>query len=92
MTTWVIDTGSADRRDLLAWLRINEVNPNDVPADASLLVEEDSDGAWMIRYSVLLRNAEGKRYLIPKTFRLAEEGRVSPLLFDPPLKWLKPLA
>lgn len=78
-----------NHRELLQWLRLNEIDPNDVPFDSKLLLAEH-DGEWVIRYEVFLRNGNGLRYLVSGTDELAVQDVLTPLMFDPPAHWLVP--
>ncbi|MGW0914663.1 hypothetical protein ACWD1Z_23340 [Streptomyces sp. NPDC002784] len=61
------------------WLRANDVEPNDVPIEGPITIEEGH-----IRYAALLRNEAGRRYVDESTGEAAREERTVQLKIDPP--------
>jgi hypothetical protein len=69
------------------WLRANGIEPDDVPVDADMTIEDTPDGR-VIHYVANLRNDEGRVQADPfhdgKTLR---EQRAVPLVVEPPADW-----
>ncbi|CAM5503103.1 hypothetical protein SANTM175S_10342 [Streptomyces antimycoticus] len=70
------------------WLRANGVEPRDV--DKAPITVEGRDGQRVIRYTALLRDADGYRYRDPVTGGAAREERTVPLLVEPPVEFGEP--
>ncbi|WP_329214898.1 hypothetical protein OG352_05470 [Streptomyces sp. NBC_01485] len=69
------------------WLRINGIDPGDVPVPSELAVEDGAFGL-VIRYEAYLRNAAGHRYVDPADRdRAARENRTVLLQLAPPAEW-----
>jgi hypothetical protein len=85
---WPRIEGTAQRDELLSWLRVNGITPDDVPVHAVLAVEAGADSAPVIRHSVYLGDAAGHRYLADPdnsdAGAAAEEG-TTPLTVEPPM-------
>ncbi|MDX3507370.1 hypothetical protein PV755_00275 [Streptomyces caniscabiei] len=98
---WPVVACSERRTELCAWLRANNINPDDVPIGEDIVIEwetynvtaHDSDapqtieGDRAIRYTAYLRNADGFKYLDEATGEPAQEERTVPLVVDPPPQW-----
>lgn len=71
--------------EVVAWLTANGIDPADVPVDGEITIEvQNLAGDRYVRYSALLRNEDGHRYLDPATNEAAQEERIAPLKVDPP--------
>jgi hypothetical protein len=80
-----IDTAYGPVAAVAEWLRANDIDPDDVPFNASISIERLTYGGdWWIRCTCLLRNAEGHRYADPSTLDVAQEERIVPLKVEPP--------
>lgn len=80
--------GTQRHEELKAWLRANCIDPADVTVGEQIVVEPLTlGGARAIRHTVLLRNAEGRRYVDEATGDAAQEERVVPLVVEPPPQW-----
>lgn len=77
------------RRELLSWLRLNDLNPNDVATGYPLRIECDENGTWGIRHTVYVRGSNGLIKADPVTCDPVTEERFTPLEHDPPMKWLQ---
>lgn len=74
-------------RSVHRWLRLHNIDPQDVPIDSDLVVEDSAFGL-VIRYSALLRNADGYRYVDPEDpDRAAREQRAALLRALPDSAW-----
>lgn len=76
--------------ELLAWLRANGIDPNEVPDTSTLSIEPCSSG-HLIRYTVYLLNAEGHRYANPGSDYAASEERIAALVVPLPDTWPQPV-
>ncbi|HZX38444.1 MAG TPA: hypothetical protein VFF37_08975 [Streptomyces sp.] len=80
--------GTERHEQLKAWLRANCIDPAEVTVREAIVVEPLTlGGDRAIRHTVLLRNAEGHRYVDEATGDAAQEERVVPLLVEPPPHW-----
>jgi hypothetical protein len=74
-------------RSVYQWLRLHSIDPQDVPIDSDLVMEDSAFGP-VIRYSTLLRNADGRRYVDPEDpDRAARAQRTAPLRALPDQAW-----
>lgn len=80
---------SPSHNELLKWLRINDLNPHDMPHDTVLMVAEN-DGDWVIRYEKFARNRAGDLFMAAND-EPERVDAVAPLMFDPPAHWLVPV-
>lgn len=86
--TWPTVASSDRLPELRAWLRSNGIDPEDVTPRADITIEPLTlGGDRAIRYTALLRNAEGHKYLDEATGEAAREERTVPLVVDPPPHW-----
>lgn len=75
-------------RAVQQWLRVNGIEPRDVPVPSDLVIEDSAYGL-VIRYEAYLRNAEGRPYVDPDDpDRAAMENRTVLLHIAPPADWL----
>ncbi|QFR00714.1 hypothetical protein F9278_36155 [Streptomyces phaeolivaceus] len=93
--------GTERHEQLKTWLRANCIDPADVTVGAPISIERETydvtahdsagpvmlDGGRAIRHTVLLRNAEGRKYVDEATGDAAQEERVVPLVVEPPPQW-----
>ncbi|MEW2426216.1 hypothetical protein AB0911_37695 [Streptomyces nigra] len=71
-------------KSVIEWLKANEIDPIDVPADSSLTIDEDPvQGFRIIRYTALLRNELGHIVIDKVTGQPAVCGRSARLLVEP---------
>lgn len=69
------------------WARENGINPDDVPVDADMTIEDTPDGR-VIRYVANLRNEEGRVRADPfHPGSELREQRAVPLVVEPPADW-----
>jgi hypothetical protein len=81
----LVETGR--REELCQWLHANGIDPDDVPINAEISIEPTKPkGAQLIRYTVYLRDTNGRKYCGPATDDAAQEERTVPLLVQPP-RW-----
>jgi len=77
-------------RTVQAWLRANGIDPDDVPVDSELVIEDSAFG-MAIRYQAYRLNEDGRRYVDPDDpDRVATENRTALLQLPPPADWLAP--
>ncbi|MFE6362935.1 hypothetical protein ACFVP3_23415 [Streptomyces sp. NPDC057806] len=75
-------------RAVREWLRVNGIDPNDVPIRSELVIEDSAFG-MVIRYEAYLRTAEGRPFVDPvDPDRAAVGGRTVLLQLAPPADWL----
>ena len=80
--------GTERHEQLKTWLRANCIDPAEVTVREAIVVEPLTlGGARAIRHTVLLRNADGHRYVDEATGDAAQEERVVPLVVEPPPQW-----
>lgn len=75
--------------ELAAWLRFNDVDPNDVPFKSDVFVESVDGDAWVVRFSVYVRSASGSLRYDAEVRDYLYEDRQVPLVNDPPMWWLE---
>lgn len=77
--------------ELFNWLRVNGIEPDDIPVDTTMTVEAaNREGELVIRYEANLRNTDGRLYLADPDdpdSGPAREQRVTPLKVAPPTHW-----
>lgn len=79
---------------ILHWLRANNIDPSDVPTESPVSIEP-GNGGHVIRYTAMLRNANGRKYLVDPDDPdkgVAHEERTVPLLMPLPDTWPQPVA
>ncbi|HET6636799.1 MAG TPA: hypothetical protein VFH77_17410 [Streptomyces sp.] len=75
-------------RQVRLWLRLNGINPNDVPLASDLVIEDSAYGP-VIRYTPFARDADGYRYVDPAhPGHPATEDRTALLRTPFPDEWL----
>lgn len=85
----LLEVAEGERFDeLRQWLRANAIDPGDVSVNEDITIEPLTlGGDRAIRYTALLRNAEGFKYRDEDTGEAAQEERIVPLVVDPPPHW-----
>lgn len=73
------ETPYGPRAAVAAWLRANGINPDDVPVEGPITIDEQQ-----IRYTAMLRNETGHHYVDDSTGEAAREARTAPLATEPP--------
>ncbi|MFI7394049.1 hypothetical protein [Streptomyces tendae] len=75
-------------RAVQRWLRINQIDPSDVPVRSALVLEDSAFGP-VIRYDSFVTTDEGRR-LIDAAYgdRPATRRRTALLWQEPPLEWI----
>jgi hypothetical protein len=75
--------------ELAVWMKINDIDVDEVPYSSPVFVEVDEAGDWSIRYDVYVRSVSGVILYdrVRQEFEIAE--RSMPLVNDPPMWWLK---
>ncbi|MFE9764627.1 hypothetical protein ACFYPC_08870 [Streptomyces sp. NPDC005808] len=85
MAWWEGETAYGPIAAVAEWLRANDIDPSDVPIDGSISIEPGAySGERRIRYSAVLRNAQGYCYRDPATDQAAREERTASLKAEPP--------
>ncbi|MEU7403830.1 hypothetical protein [Streptomyces sp. NPDC044948] len=75
-------------RAVQVWLRVNGIDPSDVPVWSEMVIEDSAFG-MVIRYTAYRWNADGHRYADPDNPDLvATQDRTAPLVLPPPADWL----
>jgi hypothetical protein len=75
-------------RAVQAWLRANNIKPDDVPVHSEMAIEDSAFGL-VIRYTAYLRNADGNKYVDPDDQDFpASENRTALLQLPPPADWV----
>lgn len=69
----------AEMDAICAWLKANDITPGDVPLDAKVVIE-----GGRLTVDVHLRNANGRKYVDPKTGEVASGTRTVQLKQPPP--------
>lgn len=70
------------------WLRLNGIDPNDVPLHSEMVIEDSAYG-MVIRYTAYRRNADGNVYVDPDCPEFpASEDRTAVLRVAPLAQWL----
>ena len=76
-------------RAVQTWLRVNSIDPNDVPTQSEMVIEDSAFG-WVIRYKAYRRTPGGRLFPDPNDpDRLATEDRTALLVLPPPTDWVK---
>lgn len=81
------------RSQLLDWLSANSIDPNEIPIESPVTIEP-GDSGHRIRYTAMLRNANGRKYLIDPDNPdkgVAAEERTVPLVVPLPDAWPQPV-
>ncbi|MGX1223175.1 hypothetical protein [Streptomyces ambofaciens] len=75
-------------RAVQRWLRLNRIDPNDVPVRSQLVLEDSAFGP-VIRYDAFLTTDEGHRFIdAAYGERPATQRRTALLWQEPPLEWI----
>lgn len=74
--------------EMAAWVRLNEVDPQDVPYPSLMFVGTDDGVNWRIEYEAYQRSPGGKLMYDPATDTFRYETRTVPMVYDPPMWWL----
>ncbi|MGW0582405.1 hypothetical protein ACWD25_42230 [Streptomyces sp. NPDC002920] len=75
-------------RAVQRWMRLNSIEPNDVPLDSEMVIEDSAYG-MVIRYTAYLRNADGNLYVDPDAPDFAaSRDRTALLKAAPKPQWL----
>lgn len=75
--------------EMVAWLRCNDIDPDEVPFGSDVFMGTDDGTSWMIRYPVYARLPSGAVRCDLPTLKPAYDWREVPLMNDPPVWWLK---
>ncbi|WP_416976673.1 hypothetical protein [Streptomyces sp. T028] len=75
-------------RAVQRWLRLNGIEPRDVPLDSEMVIEDSAFG-MVIRYTAYLYDDEGRKYVDPDAPEFAaSEDRTAVLRVAPEPQWL----
>ncbi|CAL9302994.1 hypothetical protein [Streptomyces sp. SudanB91_2054] len=75
-------------RAVQRWLRLNQIDPSDVPVRSSLVLEDSAFGP-VIRYDAFATTDEGRRLIdAADGDRPVTRRRTALLWQEPPLEWL----
>lgn len=79
------------KKELRLWLRMNGIDPANVPVESSVMLAENGPENWEIWYEEYLRDDSGNVMLDPGDPGSAyvDEQAVA-LVIDPPMEWLVP--
>lgn len=78
----------AGLRTVQRWLRLNGIDPHDVPLHSELVIEDSAYG-MVIRYQAYLTTPGGRRYVDPgDPDRAAVQARTALLQLPPPADWV----
>lgn len=78
---------AGERREALcAWLTANNINPNSVPLDSDLYIEDTPEGR-RIHHDLYLLDDQGHKFLDVRGNMAARERASTPLLVEPPDWW-----
>lgn len=78
----------AGLRTVQRWLRLNGIDPVDVPLHSEMVIEDSAYGV-LIRYQAYLTTEDGRHYVDPEhPDRAAVEDRTALLRLAPPADWL----
>ena len=70
------------------WMRLHGIDPEDVPLDSEMVIEDTAYGL-VIRYTAHLRNESGNKYVDPEAPEFAaSEDRTAVLRAAPEPQWL----
>jgi len=70
------------------WLRLNGINPRDVPRDSEMVIEDSAFG-MVIRYTAYLYDEQGRKYVDPEDPQFAaSQDRTAVLRVAPQPQWL----
>lgn len=100
MDAWIVTDGElwmktpeTRRNEITLWLMMNGVDPNLVLADDTVMVAENDEGEWEIRYTELVLTETGKAQVDPDNpDEPLSRSRNVPLAIDPPQHWLTEVA
>lgn len=78
-------------RSVQRWLRLNGIEPRDVPLDSEMVIEDSAYGR-VIRYTAYLHDDQGRKYVDPEDPDFAaSEDRTAVLRVAPKPQWLTAL-
>jgi hypothetical protein len=80
-----VQTDWSRRAAVADWLSANGIDPNTVPLDGDLLVEDAEDGR-VIRCETFVHSETGAKVMDPRGVE-AREVRIVPLAVEPPEWW-----
>lgn len=87
-TLWHLHVAQGRRDELLDWLRQNGIDPNAVPIDKEMTIEDGPDGGRVIRYHAYVLSDDGSKQLAQTPDGGARiEERTTPLVVPPPAGW-----
>ncbi|SHI66316.1 hypothetical protein [Streptomyces sp. 3214.6] len=70
------------------WLRLNGIDPRDVPLDSEMVIEDSAFG-MVIRYTAYLYDEQGRKYVDPDAPEFAaSQDRTAVLKVAPAPEWL----
>ncbi|MGW1001757.1 hypothetical protein [Streptomyces sp. NPDC002520] len=76
-------------RAVRRWLRLNGIDPHDVPLDSELVIEDSAYG-MVIRHEAYLTTDDGHKYIDPDNpDRAATDDRTAVLRVAPKPQWLR---
>lgn len=88
-TLWHLHVAQGRRDALLNWVRANNIDPNTVPIDRDMVIEDSPDGGRIIRYHVYVFTDDGNKQVDPEQPVVTPwvEERTTPLVVPPPADW-----
>lgn len=86
-TLWNLHIAQGRTDAVQAWVRANGIEPNTVPVDADMTIEDGQDGR-VIRYAAYALSDSGAKLADPlRNGASRREERVVPLVVEPPADW-----
>lgn len=86
-TLWNLHCAQGRRDALLDWVRANGIDPNAVPIDRDMTIEDGPDGGRVIRYWAYVLTSDGSKQTDRQTDGALLEQRTTPLVVPPPADW-----
>ncbi|MEV3857760.1 hypothetical protein AB0J38_25970 [Streptomyces sp. NPDC050095] len=84
---WALHVADGRAEAVREWARANGIDPNGVPRDADMTIEDTVDGR-VIRYTTYVRGDGGRTLVDPaRSGEALQEQRVVPLVVKPPTDW-----
>lgn len=84
---WHLHVAEGRDRALRDWVRANGLNPNEIPINADMTIEDTPDGR-VIRYTAYTLSSSGAKLADPvRSGEALTEERAVPLVVEPPAGW-----
>lgn len=76
-----------DQEELLTWLRSNNIDPEDVPMQSSIIIETSPSGRRWIHHTVYVKERSGHNYKKLMDGSILQEDREVLMMVDLPHRW-----